>query len=124
MTKICATCGCSLVRLGISNQQSVHYQYGLADYYFCCQGCLGIFVQDPEKYLQETSNIVVCPTCLAEKPKDYMVKLIYKTQTLYFCRCPYCLDTFNKDPEKYLFRLTGESDFKGLFSDDENACCH
>ena len=36
--------------------------------YFCCQGCVDVFITDPRKYLVETNDMIVCPTCLAEKP--------------------------------------------------------
>jgi YHS domain-containing protein len=121
---ICATCGCSLIRLGINKEQSPKFEYKSVIHTFCCQGCLTLFKQAPEKCLQETDNIKVCPTCLAEKPKEYMVPLSLKERTLYFCRCPYCLDTFNKQPTYFIERLKGNSDFKGLFADDEKACCH
>ena len=74
-TPICSTCGCSLVRLHISKNQSVMYHYNSKDYRFCCRGCADIFVKNPEKYLQEIHNIVVCTTCLAEKPRQLTLKL-------------------------------------------------
>ncbi len=74
-TLICPTCGCSLVRLGISKDKATPYTYNDEEYYFCCQGCADIFVTDPDKYLQELSELIVCPVCLAEKPKDVAVKL-------------------------------------------------
>ena len=123
-TMICSTCGCSLVRLGVSKKQAVHYEYQSIDYVFCCQSCMKLFQTSPEMYLKETTHTIVCPTCLSEKPSAYSVPFKYKEASLYFCRCPYCLDTFNENPEYYLDRLAGETDFKGLFADDETACCH
>jgi len=121
---ICSTCGCSLVRLGINEQQVVRFEYKTFNLFFCCQGCLSIFQLNPGKYLEETSGIVVCPTCLAEKPISYTVAVQWEGGKLHFCRCPYCLNTFNKNPKYYIERLQGKTDFKGLFSDDKNACCH
>jgi YHS domain-containing protein len=123
-TLICATCGCSLVRLGISEAQAVYFEYQSGSYAFCCRGCLEIFKQAPEKCLKETADIKVCPTCLAEKPIAMTVPVLLKGQLLYFCRCPYCFDTFDNDPQYYVDRLEGKTHFKGLFADDENACCH
>ncbi|MCH7974067.1 MAG: YHS domain-containing protein, partial [Bacteroidetes bacterium] len=74
-TLICHTCGCSLVRLGISNEQAVTYSYNGEEHRFCCQGCSDLFITDPPKYIEETSNLIVCPSCLAEKPLDMAVKL-------------------------------------------------
>lgn len=121
---ICSTCGCSLIRLGINFSQAAKEVYKSVEYFFCCQGCLTIFQQDPDKYLGETLDIKVCPTCLAEKPLALTVPLKLNGHEFHFCRCPYCLDTFQNNPQYYIDRLTGKTDFKGPFSDDEKACCH
>ncbi len=55
-TIICSTCGCSLVRLGVTKDQSLAYQYEDEEYRFCCQGCLDLFVTNPAKYLAETRD--------------------------------------------------------------------
>ncbi len=67
-TLICPTCGCSLVRLGISKENSLTNHSNGNEYHFCCQGCADLFTADPAKYLEQTKDLVVCPTCLAEKP--------------------------------------------------------
>lgn len=123
-TMICPTCSCSLIRLGISKQQDVSYEYQSATHFFCCRGCLDLFKQTPETYLKETSDIAVCPTCLAEKPIAYTVSIQFESEELHFCRCPYCLDSFKNNPQYYLDRLAGKEEFKGLFVDNETACCH
>jgi len=74
-TLICPTCGCSLVRLGISKDKATVYRHNKEDYYFCCQGCVEVFTIDPQKYIKETDDMIVCPTCLAEKPVQSAVKL-------------------------------------------------
>ncbi len=63
-TLICPTCGCSLVRLGISIDKAAAHRHEGEEYHFCCQGCVDLFVTDPAKYLQETSGLIVCPTCI------------------------------------------------------------
>ncbi len=123
-TMICATCGCSLIRIGISNEQAVKFEYNLVSYVFCCQGCLTLFKESPDNLLRETNDIDVCPTCLTEKRKEIMISVLINKQEIHFCRCPYCFDTFKKKPQYYIDRLQGKSDFKGLFADDVNACCH
>ena len=50
-TLICLTCGCSLVRLGISSDKVATHNHDGEARYFCCQGCVDLFVTDPEKYL-------------------------------------------------------------------------
>jgi len=123
-TMICSTCGCSLIRLGINKAQAVYSEYKSVSHVFCCQGCKKLFDKSPEMHLKETLDIIVCPTCLSEKPIAYSVTAQFKGEDLHFCRCPYCLDKFNDNPEYYLDRLAGKTHFKGLFSDDEEACCH
>ncbi len=66
-TLICPYCGCSLVRLGISKEKAATHSFGGTEYHFCCQDCADEFAADPEQHLQRTKDLVVCPTCLAEK---------------------------------------------------------
>ncbi len=106
-TEICPTCGCSLVRLRIKKEYSVPYSHNDKEYQFCCQGCLDIFKTDPEKYLQEISNLVVCPVCLKEKPIEWTSKLEHQGTTFHFCRCPHCEQQFKKKPEHFIKRLEG-----------------
>ncbi|PCI51468.1 MAG: hypothetical protein COB49_01740 [Alphaproteobacteria bacterium] len=123
-TKICPTCGCSLVRLGITDQQSEQLTFQDMQYFFCCQGCKDIFLKDPEPFVKEVADIHVCPVCLAEKPTAYTVSLIHKGQQIHFCRCIFCTEAFKKDPDYYLDRLAGKTDFKGLFDGNDVSCCH
>ena len=105
ITPICPTCGCSLVRLGISKDKAATYSYSGEEYHFCCQGCVDIFVADPQRYLHEISDLIVCPTCLAEKPRRLAAKEVIAGQEVYFCRCPHCVDAFRKKAEYYVKRL-------------------
>ncbi len=120
-TGICPTCGCSLVRLGISPEHSVKRRHNDTEYQFCCQGCVELFTADPEKYLRELSDLTVCPSCLAEKPLAQAVKLNIAGREVYFCRCPHCVDVFRKDPDFYLKRLAGEIPNEGVL--DHEGCC-
>ncbi len=106
-TLICPTCGCSLVRLGISKEKATKHGYGGEEYLFCCKGCADVFAADPEICLEETKDLIVCPTCLAEKPPESAVTLEHAGQEIHFCRCPHCLDVFRKSPDYYLKRLQG-----------------
>ncbi|MFQ5664573.1 MAG: YHS domain-containing protein [Terriglobia bacterium] len=118
---ICATCGCSLVRLGVSKDRALTYSYDGEEYLFCCQACVDLFIGDPQKYLQETKNLIVCPTCLGEKPLQWAAKLKYAGQEVHFCRCPYCADVFQKDPDYYLKRLEGTVPYQGVLG--HGGCC-
>ena len=120
-TLICPTCGCSLVRLGVAKDQAVVYSHTSKEYFFCCQGCADLFTTDPQKYLQESNDLIVCPTCLAEKPRQLAVKLEITEQDVYFCRCPHCEELFRKDPDFYMKRLDGTVPNEGVM--DHAGCC-
>ena len=81
-TPICPTCGCSLVRLGIGLDQAISVDFQEHSYVFCCQECVDLFNVEPERYLADTSNWVVCPACLAEKPTDQTGTYIIRWLTL------------------------------------------
>ena len=121
-TPICPTCGCSLVRLGISEAQAPAYRHNDEEYHFCCKGCVDIFITDPEKYLNESCDLIVCPSCLAEKPQHLSIKLEVKGQQLYFCRCPYCAEVVKKNPDFYVNRLAGTIPNQGAVLDHEGCC--
>ena len=106
-TLICPTCGCSLVRLGIAKSQAPTYRYDDREYHFCCQGCVDLFDSDPVKHLEETKDMIVCPVCLAEKPKVMAVRLAIAGEEVYFCRCTHCQDMFRNAPDYYQKRLAG-----------------
>lgn len=107
-TLICPTCGCSLVRLGITGENAVILNYRETDYSFCCDRCAALFKENPDDLLRETAHLVVCPSCLAEKPINQTVIIHYHGESLRFCRCPHCLTVFQEDPEYYMKRLSGE----------------
>ncbi len=120
-TLICSTCGCSLVRLGITEDQSVTSPHQGEVHHFCCQGCADLFSDDPQKFLEETRSVIVCPTCLAEKPVQWAVEMNVAGQVLHFCRCPYCAEVFQKNPEFYIQRLAGTVPNEGVL--DHEGCC-
>ena len=106
-TLICRHCGCSLVRLGISKDQSIPLRHGDQEHYFCCQGCADLFAAAPERHLQRTNDIVVCPTCLAEKTRQWAFTFEHEGQEIHYCGCPSCREVFQKDPDHYIQRLEG-----------------
>ncbi len=120
-TLICSTCGCSLVRLGITEAQAVASHHQAEEHHFCCQGCADLFSDDPQKFLEETRSVIVCPTCLAEKPLQWAVELNVAGQVLHFCRCPYCVEVFQKIPDFYIQRLEGTVPNEGVL--DHEGCC-
>jgi len=121
VTSICPTCGCSLVRLGIGSDRWTTTIYEDKEYFFCCQGCTDLFNEEPPRYLEETKDLVVCPTCLAEKPVQWTVRMEIAGWEVFFCRCPYCPDVFQKDPDHYVKRLQGEIPYEGVFG--QAGCC-
>ncbi len=121
-TPICPACGCSLVRLGITKDMAVVREYQQKEYFFCCDGCAALFQENAQALLEETADLVVCPSCLAEKPINQTVSVNYQGETLFFCRCPHCVTVFHKDSEYYIKRLSGEIAFFGLFSEGSGCC--
>ncbi len=117
---ICPTCGCSLVRLGITKDTAVAHTHGTEEYLFCCQGCVDLFVANPEQHLRETSDLVVCPTCLTEKAPNLTVQVEHGGEVFHFCRCPFCVVEFRKKPEYYVERLSSLGNYPGILQD---ACC-
>ena len=89
-TLVCPYCGCSLVRLGISEEKAATYSHDGTEYHFCCQGCVDLFVIDPDQHLQRTKDLVVCPTCLAEKPPESAFTFEYAGQEVHYCGCRKC----------------------------------
>lgn len=102
---ICPTCGCSLVRLEIPRAEAVSTTRDGERHYFCCQGCADLFVENPDGYLAEIRDWIVCPTCLAEKPRSLSVSIEHEGQEVWFCRCPYCVDEFRERPAELMERM-------------------
>ena len=121
-TSICPTCGCSLVRLGITRERATSVHHDRSELLFCCQACADLFVDDPEKYHRETSGWIVCPTCLAEKPPESAVHLTIAGHELHFCGCPYCPEAFERDPDFYIQRLQGTMANEGSVLDHDGCC--
>ena len=120
-TFVCRTCGCSLVRLGISTGEMTMYEHNCEHHSFCCSGCVEVFMTDPERYLMETGDLIVCPSCLAEKPIESAVTMTIDAQEVHFCRCPYCVEVFKKNPGFYIKRLQGIITNDGVL--DHEGCC-
>ena len=120
-TLICPTCGCSLVRLGVKKDQAVPHSYNGQEYHFCCQACTDLFIGDPQKYLQETNDLIVCPACLAEKPLQRAATLTIAGKEVHFCRCPYCPELFQQNPDFYMERLAGTIPYEGVLGHE--SCC-
>ena len=119
---ICPACGCSLVRLGITQKKALSHHYQDKQYWFCCNGCLDLFKTNSEQCLNETSNLVVCPVCLAEKLISTTVKHSINGILFNFCRCPYCLTVFNQDQNYFIKRLAWQTDYKEVFADKNEGC--
>ncbi|UJA19812.1 YHS domain-containing protein [Thermoleophilia bacterium SCSIO 60948] len=107
MSPICPTCGCSLVRLGIKREEADRLEYRGEELLFCCAGCVEAFREKPDEYLAEVRDWIVCPTCLAEKPKHLTVSITHGDMEVHFCRCPCCTEEFRKRPDDLLARLAG-----------------
>ncbi len=72
----------------------------------------------PEQHLQRTKDLVVCPTCLAEKAPASAFTFEYAGQKVHYCGCPYCQEGFQKDPSYYIKRLDGTIPSEGVVGHD------
>ncbi len=63
-TLVCPTCGCSLVRLGISKEKSVTSHSNGKEYHFCCQGCADLYTigQEDASSPDPTANVTTSST--------------------------------------------------------------
>lgn len=121
-TPICAACGCSLIRLGIPRAKAICHLHKNKQYWFCCEGCLELFKKNPEQLLIETSNLAVCPVCLAEKPVINTMEYKFNDMVFNFCKCPHCLDAFNHDQEYFIKRLTWQTNYSGILGEQDRCC--
>ncbi|MBI4834983.1 MAG: YHS domain-containing protein [Planctomycetes bacterium] len=96
-------------------------------YYFCCNNCPKMFMEDPDKYAVKTEvtphaitadeigKEVTCPVmkvpCTVDKNTS---ALEYKGKVYYFC-CNNCPKRFMEDPDKY----AAQSEIKAHFISDE-----
>ncbi len=91
--------------------------------YFCCPGCEGSFLKDPEKYFEVAAKDKVmfenvqttCP--VMGNPVDKKFFTYYKGRGIYFC-CESCIEKFNAEPDKYL-KAMKEAEEKGEKKDVE-----
>jgi YHS domain-containing protein len=84
---------------------------------FCCAGCIKDFEKNKAKYLKKFDTAIIAKekasypltTCVVsgEKLGDMAppVDYVYHNQLVRFC-CSGCIATFEKDPAKYLAKLT------------------
>ena len=89
------------------------FEYKGTTYYFCCDGCLGMFRADPAKYLAKharstqseaapVSASAKDPVCgMTVDPASAAHFFDHEGTRYYFC-CNGCRAKFQADPEKYL----------------------
>ena len=58
---------------------------------------------------------------MAEKPLQWAAQLNVDGEDVYFCRCPFCAEVFQKDPDYYMKRLEGTIPNAGVR--DHEGCC-
>lgn len=128
----CANGGCPLTGKAIIARGGTT-MYSGQKIGFCCPGCRGKFVKNPEKYMKalradplawaydrpgptNAQMRVARSSCGTANGKcPVMGKLVvakggtvtYQGQTIGFC-CPPCIAKFSKDPEKYMRRMRAE----------------
>ena len=103
--------------------EPVKYDYNGREIQFCCGGCVSAFEKDPAAYVAKLDAAVIMEqkesypleTCVVSggklgsmgDPIDY----VYKNQLVRFC-CSGCIETFKKNPDKYLKKLNESSSIK------------
>jgi len=76
------------------------FEYKGTPYYFCCNGCLEKFKNDPETYLNKTKDIV----CGMSVDKRTAQKVAYEGKEFYFCS-DNCKASFEKDAKPYIMKM-------------------
>jgi P-type Cu+ transporter len=83
-------------------------EHGGKTYYFCCDGCLEMFRNDPERYLANHPTAPAAaaqamdPVCgMTVDPASAAGSQTYDGKTYYFCST-HCLSSFKAAPKKYL----------------------
>ncbi len=90
--------------------------------YLCCAKCVDTFKKNPDKYIKklEAQGValasagkpqITCPVMGGKINKKMSAD--YQGKRIYLC-CAKCVDTFKKDPEKYLKKLASQ----GVAPDD------
>ena len=97
---------------------------------FCCKNCVGTFEKDlkssfkilDEKIVAATKDSYALTTCVVSgealggmgEPVNYM----YKNQLVKFC-CANCIETFEKDPGKFLAMIHPAAEVKEAAAEDK-----
>jgi YHS domain-containing protein len=105
MTPICPTWAARWSAFGIVPESAATYDHEGEWLLFCCAGCVDLFREEPGRYLDEISDWVSRPTCLAEKPRQMTVAISHEGREVRFCRCPGCAEEFTRRPAELPARL-------------------
>jgi xanthine dehydrogenase accessory factor len=81
-----------------------HFEHDGQVYYFCCESCKDLFVQAPEKYLEQPipqgdAIDPVCKMTVDIATAKYMSE--HQKNLYYFC-CAGCKKSFDETPSKYI----------------------
>lgn len=96
--------------MGGAIDSTMYTEYQGQRIYFCCPGCAGTFLDDPESYFEQAAkdsilfeNVqTLCP--VMDRPIDREHFLWFMGRGIYFC-CPGCVDTFLAEPGTYLEKI-------------------
>lgn len=97
--------------------EAIDYVYKNRLVRFCCKGCIAKFEKDPATYLAKLDAAVVekqkakyplttCPVMGGKIEEGKSVDYVAGNRLVRFC-CPGCIQTFEKNPEKYLSKIDG-----------------
>jgi YHS domain-containing protein len=103
--------------MGGAIDSSIYVDHDGKRVYFCCEGCVGQFKENPEKYLEKLEAMGQKPETIEkqslapQKTCPVMGGAINKAlyadhagKRVYFC-CQGCIEPFREDPATYLKKL-------------------
>jgi YHS domain-containing protein len=91
---------CPVMQSDVSEKQRTEYKGQYV--YFCCDGCKGVFTEDPEKHIANLSKedqeaIKPNTTCpMTKEPINKSLSLDHEGKKVYFC-CEECVEKFKTD---------------------------
>ena len=104
-------------KLGGEMGNPVNYDHHGRQIQFCCSACQATFEKNPKVYLAKLDSAIIAKempmypleTCVVSGEKlggemGAPVDYIYNNHLVRFC-CNACVETFKKDPDKYLKKI-------------------
>ncbi len=108
--------------MSVDAGSELHYTYQGKEYYFCSEGCLASFKEDPEKYVEEPEEHDETqpkdPVCGMSVDSSSKLRFTYQGKEYYFCS-EGCLASFKENPEQFLEKKEEEKPTHGMEHGEE-----